>query len=31
MEPKTVMQAVAGLTILTAAALGATYLLRRRN
>ena len=31
MEPKTVMQAVAGLTILTAAALGTAYLLRRRN
>jgi len=31
MEPKTVMQAVAGLTILTAAALGAAYLLRRRK
>jgi len=31
MEPKTVVQAVAGLTILTAAALGAAYLLRRRN
>jgi uncharacterized protein (DUF362 family) len=31
MEPKTVVQAVAGLTILTAAALGTAYLLRRRN
>jgi uncharacterized protein (DUF362 family) len=31
MEPKTVMQAVAGLTILTAAALGTAYLLRRRD
>lgn len=31
MEPKTVMQAVAGLTILTAAALGTAYMLRRRN
>jgi uncharacterized protein (DUF362 family) len=31
MEPKTVMQAVAGLTILTAAALGTAYLLRRKN
>jgi hypothetical protein len=31
MEPKTVVQAVAGLTILTAAALGTAYMLRRRN
>jgi uncharacterized protein (DUF362 family) len=31
MEPKTVLQAVAGLTILTAAALGTAYLLRRKN
>ena len=31
MEPKTVMQAVAGLTILAAAALGTAYMLRRRN
>jgi uncharacterized protein (DUF362 family) len=31
MEPKTVMQAVAGLTILTAAVLGTAYLLRRRD
>jgi len=31
MEPKTVVQAVAGLTILTAAALVTAYLLRRRN
>jgi uncharacterized protein (DUF362 family) len=31
MEPKTVVQAVAGLTILTAAALGAAYFLRRRD
>ncbi|MCJ7537666.1 MAG: DUF362 domain-containing protein [Anaerolineales bacterium] len=31
MEPKTVMQAVAGLTILAAAAMGTAYMLRRRN
>ena len=31
MEPKTIVQAVAGLTILTAAALGTAYMLRRRN
>jgi uncharacterized protein (DUF362 family) len=31
MEPKTIMQAVVGLTILTTAALGTAYLLRRRK
>lgn len=31
MEPKTIMQAVVGLTILTTAAVGMAYLLRRRN
>ena len=31
MEPKTIMQAVVGLTILTAAALGTAYLWRRRK
>lgn len=31
MEPKTVVQAVAGLTLLTLAAFGTAYMLRRRN
>ncbi|MES0360477.1 MAG: DUF362 domain-containing protein [Anaerolineales bacterium] len=31
MEPKTIMQAVVGLTILTTAAVGMAYLLKRRN
>ena len=31
MEPKTVMEAVIGLTILTTAAVGMAYMLRRRN
>jgi hypothetical protein len=30
MEPKTVVQAVAGLTMVAVAALGAAYMLRRK-